>query len=341
MGCWSVYCGISKITIGYGDDVVFIPLVKNKTCEVHQRNYVPFCLPIFGKYNDYGGIDGIIVDFNTKLIETEFNCTIQEFCDYVVNDWHRENDPKKENFKGLEEIKYMWINRNVYDFLIGYSPDNDFERAECFNLGYYKILEKLGFTFIEDTDDKSKKYSITINENVLDVFSNGYSAHNFTVNGIIIEKYLYSLKMLKRQGVDTTYFDGKEMHHVYEFLDYPERIKLFSEELGINPDSYDFMFYVKEMYPDKNFDDLPLKYPPLQIISRRLMKSLDDNICKVLADIKTIVKNIYSGSMRLEPYIDGITPQTGNYRVHQKLLEKFAEINNEIAINKEDWDDEM
>jgi hypothetical protein len=53
-GSWSVYCGISNISITSGNDCVLLPL-KETNGEYHR--YSPATLPIFGKYNDYGGIE--------------------------------------------------------------------------------------------------------------------------------------------------------------------------------------------------------------------------------------------------------------------------------------------
>jgi hypothetical protein len=36
---------------------------------MEYHRYSPATLPIFGKYNDYGGIEDIVIDDNTKLIE--------------------------------------------------------------------------------------------------------------------------------------------------------------------------------------------------------------------------------------------------------------------------------
>lgn len=69
MGCYNVACSISNISIGAGDDIVFIPLTQSKHgAKLGDRNtslisphciYSPVTLPIFGKYDDYGGIEDI------------------------------------------------------------------------------------------------------------------------------------------------------------------------------------------------------------------------------------------------------------------------------------------
>ena len=65
MGCWNETCYISKLPIYSGEEIVLILLRKYKyadktphTCYVCD-SYVPFGLPIFGKYDDYGNIEDI------------------------------------------------------------------------------------------------------------------------------------------------------------------------------------------------------------------------------------------------------------------------------------------
>ena len=76
MGGWNGTCNISKLPIFHGDDIVVIPLVavsddlSTSTC-YPTDNFVPFAMPIFGKYNDYGGIeDSTITPENDVLIRS-------------------------------------------------------------------------------------------------------------------------------------------------------------------------------------------------------------------------------------------------------------------------------
>ncbi len=76
MGCWNATCNVSNLPIYYGDEVVLIPLmkVKNKTrfntCYATD-NFVPFAFPIFGKYDEYGGIEDIVPDeLNETLLRS-------------------------------------------------------------------------------------------------------------------------------------------------------------------------------------------------------------------------------------------------------------------------------
>lgn len=95
MGCFNVVCSVLNLSIGHGTKVAFFPLVPNAYGDVHKVEsassliypncyFNPFSLPIFGEYNDYGSLENIIEDENTKAIEQFFDITIQEFVDSVT-----------------------------------------------------------------------------------------------------------------------------------------------------------------------------------------------------------------------------------------------------------------
>lgn len=119
MGSWSVYCSISQIAITAGHDCVLLPLKENKHDE--RGGYVPATLPIFGSYDDYGGIENIVKDENTDYIEETFDCTIEEFCEFFTRGCIRTDEngfPQKllEN-KTLTSWKFMFIDRKVFDLV--------------------------------------------------------------------------------------------------------------------------------------------------------------------------------------------------------------------------------
>ena len=79
MGCFNKVGFYSNLPIKCGDDIVYFicatfgKLTDNTYC---NDMIEPICLPIFGKYNDYGSIDTIIRDKNVCSIENEFNKSI-------------------------------------------------------------------------------------------------------------------------------------------------------------------------------------------------------------------------------------------------------------------------
>lgn len=105
MGCFDVSCGVSNMTIRSGDEAYLLLLIPN-SMELDRndklssnvllkptKNYVsndgttglyrPFCLPIKGKYNDYGGLENIKRDWTVKKLEEYFNISIQQILDII------------------------------------------------------------------------------------------------------------------------------------------------------------------------------------------------------------------------------------------------------------------
>jgi hypothetical protein len=151
MGSWAVYCGISNIAITSGQECIFLPLKKSKNNE--YLPYLPATLPIFGEYDDYGGIENIVHDENTKLICEHFGCSIDQFCEFLTRGPDDEEGFPKF-LKAKEEMNgwtYMWIDRKVYDFMSSYSYKG-YDGAGYLEYGNPKILELLGFTYIGENE---------------------------------------------------------------------------------------------------------------------------------------------------------------------------------------------
>lgn len=95
MGCFNVVCSVSNLSLNYGTKVAFLPLLPNAYGKVHQIKpsssliypncyFNPFSLPIFGEYNDYGSLENIEEDDNTKAIEAFFGISIEQFIGIVT-----------------------------------------------------------------------------------------------------------------------------------------------------------------------------------------------------------------------------------------------------------------
>lgn len=367
MGSWSVYCGISRITITSGRECVFLPLIENKTHQGYDK-YIPATLPIFGEYDDYGGIENIVQDENVKLIEKTYNCSIEDFCAFLTDvrrdydndysDWYG-----KEHLKPLEALKYMWIDREVWNFLVSYHP-NGYGRTGDFDMGNPSFLKALGFEHIGKTKDErySEHYRYTNGDTLVNIQTDGTWCHLLNNENSI----LYCLNDFKKLGVDTTKFDGKEEHNAFEIFDYKTRIQKLGYIIGIDRTYVNELemekLYVEldedvrkqieekkkkrtdelkekliKQYGDKlndeQFDNIfiPVTKRGLSIthVYAKLIK--DNNfICSSLADMVTLKHNMYCASTSWEPYILFITPQCGEHAIHQKMLEVFAKINKEI-----------
>lgn len=79
-----------------------------------KASFIPFALPIFGEYNDYGTLENIEEDCNTKAIEKYFGCTIQQFVDRCCRPF---DDEKAGNKNMPKRPLGMFVHRDVYDYL--------------------------------------------------------------------------------------------------------------------------------------------------------------------------------------------------------------------------------
>ena len=74
MGCFNTLGFLSNTTIMRGDEIVaFVCKFDNKKIGRYFYYpfdaYVPIMLPVYGRYNDYGGLDDIVEDDNYKWIK--------------------------------------------------------------------------------------------------------------------------------------------------------------------------------------------------------------------------------------------------------------------------------
>ena len=132
MGSFNVGCGLSNMSIGAGTEIALFPLLPNYMQGFEKDDnlkvtipvtsnlvsndgsyilYRPLSLPIFGAYDDYGGIEDIEEDVNTKSIEDFFKCKIGAFahiitndyhCNYSVLDWYKKIDSDSDYLNSLE-----------------------------------------------------------------------------------------------------------------------------------------------------------------------------------------------------------------------------------------------
>lgn len=98
MGCFNTKGFFSNLDLEGGDEAfVFLctqyhkPLLFNEKYndKYYKNNYrrsgrmIPFSLPIFGEYDDYGQIDNIVHDDNVNMLEGVFKDTIENVLDLL------------------------------------------------------------------------------------------------------------------------------------------------------------------------------------------------------------------------------------------------------------------
>jgi len=120
MGSYNVACSVSNISIGPGERIAYFPLRPNQYAKgfeggpadgnntlIHTNcYYYPVTLPIFGTYDDYGGIENIEKNLNTYILEKYFGQVIE-----VIANIHRG--------EGIPKITSgMFVHRDIFDTLV-------------------------------------------------------------------------------------------------------------------------------------------------------------------------------------------------------------------------------
>lgn len=324
MGSWSVYCGISNITIASGDKCVLLPIKENTSHEGYLP-YLPATLPIFGTYDDYGGLENIEEDDNTKLIETHFGVNIHGFCQYFTRGQIQPTDEEipqeMHNIKELSGWKFMYINREVYDFMSTYVHDEYGEH----NLGNEGLLKKLGAKYLGEFKNKDKRYKHFWDLNGLELKSDGD-----WVNTVKEDKLVYShdpkeyIEVLSEDKIKILKSAPETLWKIYGN-------KYASEHLywviGVRSHYYSTMEMMEGM-SDRGKDKFSSGnlFSSYTGINYSYINKID-NFGDKIAQLSIIRKNMYSFSQYFNPYVLYLTPQCGEYQHHQKIIEKFSEIN--------------
>lgn len=332
MGSWSVYCGVSNIAITAGDECVLLPLKRAETRESYLP-YLPACLPIFGTYDDYGGLEDIQKDDNTALIEEHFGVSIDEFVTFFVDgkytyqrDEYEEVRTKIANLEEIEDWRFMFIDRKVFDFMITYIDDHE---KGYFDFGHPAIMKSLGFEYVgEDKENKCydpKRFCQKWKHGRKSFLSDGQTILNGIGKG---SSYLHY--------IDHT--DSPESS-LSNYIKIPEDMLWVKEKAGWQlwrlaekGKRLENLYILGERVYDSLFDDLLAltekagykpEYKTLLSKYKRDYEQFGDRI----ADLITLRNNLYPMSGYFNPFVLYLTPQCGEHEHHQVLLEKFTEIN--------------
>lgn len=130
MGCWNETCAVSGLAIQEGDDCVKIKFNPNAMetiayCGVHEWKEILNSVESieFGKYDDYGGIDGSHEDGG----EDNHTFILKHFWDYA---------------KGHHYTQESWLKENAEkEFVREITIFNKVEESE--NLGLQEIIQEL------------------------------------------------------------------------------------------------------------------------------------------------------------------------------------------------------
>jgi len=342
MGSWSVYCGISQIAITAGRPCVLIPLKKeyNNT----YLPYLPATLPIFGTYDDYGGIEDIEKDENTKLIEEHFDCTIEEFCYYFTRGCIRDDEddfPKKlKKNKEIKDWTFMFIDRKVYDFMSSYVPEG-FGGQGDLDMGNKTIMELIGFEYIGNNDGETnesydpKRFNQEWHLGGKKFFSDGWALcyKKEFVHYITGSEY-GNLSNIVEIPEKALWMCDKAMWQLWEHLDdKTAKQKLLyiigKDRSALSMDDMDDMIRrMNERLIAEGKDPIPdedLKPEPKDLVDKYVKNFRIFG--KSLCDLVTIRHNLHAMSGAFWPHQLYLTPQCGELKHHQALLDEFANIN--------------
>lgn len=169
MGCYNGTCNVSHLPIFHGEEIVVIPLLKTSRGGVYNTcnatdNFLPLGLPIFGKYNDYGGIEETHTDVMNEvmLLNREYFYETDEGLMLLDNEYDNFDDFVSEVICGngiiytkhansfyhedaFMEINYFMVHKELYEKMIAeignripYSKEDTYR-----NLLIHKFNERL------------------------------------------------------------------------------------------------------------------------------------------------------------------------------------------------------
>ena len=378
MGSWSVYCGISHITISAGHKMVLLPIKVNERDEGTYLPHLPATLSIFGEYDDYGGIENIEENENTKMIEEHFGISILEFTqfftDYVTYE-RNETDELIEKLKSngkYEEIKdwkFMFIDRQVYDFLSN-AIDSDYYIGH-FEFGNPGILKMLGAEYIGEQTDKEinkcndpERFKYHWKLQGRDLWADGAWCHiddnkscfNILGDSSSLESLGFEISEEWKEHAK------KSSSQIWKYYDYNYQKNLLTWIIGNHRDEGTFDFMDSDEYWDE-FEE---------IIKNKTENKSEEEKAKIKEDIKlakqkyknkkgklgenpslkekyvhyidkfgdelaalcTIRHNMHSFSGFFTPYVLYVTTQCSEFDMHQQILNKFVEINGTYIYNE-------
>lgn len=186
MGCFN-RCGFySHLPITYDDDIVCFICASHKYKNHETTPIAPFgvlepiCLPIFGKYDDYGSIENIIKDDNVDCIEKAFQLPIEEIfsaidiCSgYTISEINENERLNSNSLKKYTEKYVSILNKlkesfkfHLYDFDTQFSLLFTMELSEVYYFSCRQYYNKKGAELL----DSILKLSESYNFGFIDIF---------------------------------------------------------------------------------------------------------------------------------------------------------------------------
>ena len=175
MGCFNRTGFLSHLPITYGDEiVVFLLADTTKTdniysmpCYTNSAGYTPVCLPFFGIYDDYGSIENVTDDFNSRYFEKKTGMSIENACHMLLandrngmsinkiadkikslQDPHNIEYNKEERIKELKELDNLY--RKIFDYTENSGSTDEFYARRMQRITNSSITFTMEHRFVYD-----------------------------------------------------------------------------------------------------------------------------------------------------------------------------------------------
>ncbi len=305
MGSFSYTCQLSGLPITAGDRCLILPIIPKDHWgyDSSQKSLTKFgqgslvsndganlyfdelCFPIFGTYNDYGGLEDIEKDDNTKVLEHYFGLPIEKIVDCILDgrkdSWFVDDDQfkfsaltdtidltKNKNQILLVRASATWLRADLYEKLANTTLGKD--HYDKIDLGVHGLLKSIGFELINEHKENNKtRYYKEYKKGNVTVYSDGNWLSD--KKGESNNMNVYTLRVLKKwcnergEDIDITPFNNSTYYsQVYDcILPNIDKLKggdrwnservfrmLFGDEYKINrlfAEEIDFKKIIKEL----------------------------------------------------------------------------------------------
>jgi hypothetical protein len=317
MGCSSVYCQISRIAINEGDDCVLIPMSKPNSSlsySVYQTTdrWLPLTLPVFGKYNDYQGMEHVEKSINTELVERITGIDIGTFAgDIAYNEWHL------NEMKEYGEVMPCWILRDVWNLMNHIESDAFYDLGLSDVMGHEDLLLKLGFRLVEDIlgltpiSSDTKRFNKAYEMDGKVIWTDGKWIHTkpWTRQGFV--------KMFPSVNKDVLFsspirlMNKSDLAYKLPLIQISEYIVLF------------------ESMAMKRCGDIDNSRTLMSDAYWTEIKSDNTFMIDLFYELWCVFINMRHMSCIFEPMLDCITPQCGEHEEHLRFANEFVRILND------------
>jgi hypothetical protein len=324
MGSSSVYCQISRIAINEGDDCVLVPMSKPESqlsYRVYQvtDRWLPLTLPVFGKYNDYQGMEHVEKSINTELIERITGIDIDTFAGNISNNnWH------EKELKEYGEVRPCWILRDVWNLMNHIDSDAFFDLGLSDVMGHDDLLLRLGFKPVKDI-------GVLTHPGDLKRFKKAYE-----LDGEIVwsdGKWLYEKPWTRKKFLDRFPSVNKDVL-------FSSPIRLMSKhdlsyKLSLIQISEYMVFFegiatkFEKFKAEEGEDDTDTPRTPMSDAYWSEIKSGNTFMLDLFYELYCVFINMGRMSCIFEPMLDYIAPQCGEHKEHLRFANEFTKILND------------